>query len=452
MNSLNKTFLLNLSLLTGLFVAVHTWMFLFFQQWAVLGFDTGFYRRYVLEPMTSIPHASVAGLDHTVILPRVFIDLVRLTGLSTDIVLYGSYLLAAILLLTSFYFWVSHIFDKKSAILAVVLLLLSPVYFHGYWYFLLKNFLALAIFFWLLISLKKKSWLFIIILSVALPITHQSTTVIAGIIIFLIAAISWYRKENWYFALASWFIITSFYLFYHPTVAAKLSAPPTAIFLDWPQFILFAWPLLLLTSYIIYRSHKFFISRIDLIACLFVMSLFLAFSLPYYERIFFFVIFPLCAVCGYGLTKLNFTKNFITGGIIILVLFWGFSIKDYSPYFSSSNIAELKVVEQLDSNAHLIVPNYLAPWAHGYTLAEVYAPGVFKDPFSSYDWELYWSHQSQISDRTFLDTFPQPLYIYAPGRQNYFLPGEDCIKLISGALYEYTCYNKRYEAPGVPNR
>jgi len=80
------------------FLLVHLFPFLYFKQWPVLGFDTGFYRRYLIEPFTSLPHAAVPGLDHTVILPRVFLDLIRLTGLPIDVVLYGGYVLASALL------------------------------------------------------------------------------------------------------------------------------------------------------------------------------------------------------------------------------------------------------------------------------------------------------------------------------------------------------------------
>jgi len=100
MKVFNKSFFSEQKLLiVGLFTIVHTWPFLTYKQWAVFGFDAGFYRRYLLEPFTSIPHASVPGLDHTVLLPRVLLDIVRLTHLPTDVVLYSSYLLLAVLLL-----------------------------------------------------------------------------------------------------------------------------------------------------------------------------------------------------------------------------------------------------------------------------------------------------------------------------------------------------------------
>ena len=435
----------NLSIigLGGLFVLVHGWLFLKYQQWLVLGFDTGFYRRYLLEPLTSIPHASVPGLDHTVIIPRVFMDLVRLTGLPTDVVLYGSYLLVAVILFVSFYFWVREVFAQKVAYLATILLMLSPVYFHAYWFFLFKNFLALSLFFWLLIAIRKNSWWAVIILSLALPITHQSTTVIAGVIIFIYTIIMCWRKENFWLPLSSWFLLTSVYLIYHPTVVAKLSVPPVAIFLEWPNFIQMASPLLILATAGLWVLKKEIFTRTDLFAWLIIVITFLAFSLPYHERVFFVAIFPLTILSAVFLCRLSVTRVRVI--LISLFIFWIYSVQNYAPYFSVAEVNNLNSLEYLDKNDNVITPNFMAPWVHGYTTARVYAPGVFKDPYSPNDWELYWSHSQPLYDQAFLDAYPQPLYFYVPKGNEYFLPGQNCVNPVADMLYLYTCYKNYYE-------
>ncbi|KXJ98689.1 MAG: hypothetical protein UZ19_OD1000669 [Parcubacteria bacterium OLB19] len=426
-----------------LFVVVHGWLFFKYQSWLVLGFDTGFYRRYLLEPLTSIPHASVPGLDHTVIIPRVFIDVFRLTGLSTDVVLYGSYILAIIILLISFYFFVKEIFTKKIAYLATILLILSPVYFHAFWFFLFKNFLALSLFFWLLISIRRKSWWLIIFLSLAIPVTHQSTTVIAGVIVFVYAVILFWRKENFWLPLGSWFILTSIYLIYHPTVSAKLSAPPVAVFIDWSNFIQMIWPLLVLVLAGFWATKDRFFDKNDLISWSLVVILFLAFSLPYHERVFLFAIFPLAILGAVILSRLNLVKILIV--LFLFLFFWIYSIQTYSPYFSSAEVRSLQTLESLNKNDNVITPNFMAPWVHGYTVAKVFAPGVFKDPYSPIDWELYWSHNEPSYDRAFLNAFPQPLYFYIPKGQEYFLPEQVCVNKINDALYLYICNKNDYE-------
>ncbi len=429
--------------LIGLFVLVHGWLFLKYQQWLVLGFDTGFYRRYLLEPLTSIPHASVPGLDHTVIIPRVFMDLIRLTGLPTDVVLYGSYLIAVVILFISFYFWVREVFTQKVAYLSTVLLILSPVYFHAYWFFLFKNFLALSLFFCLLIAIRKNSWWAVILLSLVLPITHQSTTVIAGVIIFIYTIIVWWRKENFWLPLGSWFLLTSVYLIYHPTVVAKLSAPPVAIFIDWLDFIQMTWPLLILATAGLWVLKKEILAKTDLFAWFIVVVAFLIFSLPYHERVFLFAIFPLVIFGSVFLSRPGITKVLVV--LVSFFIFWIYFVQNYVPYFSSTEVNNLSVLEYLDKNNNVITPNFMAPWVHGYTVARVYAPGVFKDPYTPNDWELYWSHSQPLYDQAFLDAYPQPLYLYVPKGHEYFLPAQSCISPVAGTLYLYTCYKNYYE-------
>lgn len=436
-----------ISVHAALFAVVHAWLFLWHGQWLVLGFDTGFYRRYLLEPLISIPHASVPGLDHTVILPRVFMDLVRLTGLPTDLVLYGSYWLAAALLLFSFWFWVKETFSRQVAFWAVLLVLLSPVYFYAYWFFLLKNFLALAMFFWLLVAIRKDWWAAVLLLSVCIPITHQSTTVIAGIILFVYAALSLWRRKRWQLIFLSWAILTTIYLFYHPTVAAKLAAPPRAVFLDWTNLVQTSWPLIGLAVVASILSYKKLLRQSDLISWLTVVAVFLALTLPYHERVFFFAIFPLSVMAALWIT--TWKKAWSALFVVSLLIFWIINIKDYEPYFSREEVRNLYALESLYDSDNVITPNFMAPWVHGYTKANVYAPGVFKDAYTPYDWELYWSHTDAGYDRDFLDSYPQPLYLYVPTSAQYYLPQVSCVTKISDSLYRYTCYNKPYaEAVG----
>lgn len=426
-------------LLVVVFFIVHTWMFFVYRQFAVFGFDTGFYRRYILEPMTTIPHASVPGLDHTVILPRVFLDVVKLSQLPTDFVLYGGYIIATALLVFTFYLWVNEIFNKKTAQIAVLLVLLSPVYFHAYWYFLLKNFLGLSLFFLLLLLIRREQRALAIITAVCIPITHQSTTIIAGIVLFIIGLWSLYRKEKWYLYILSWTILTALYLVYHPTIASKLSAPPQAIFLDGKQFIFMVGPLFFVFFFALWKHSKEILTKTDLVVYLSVTTTFILFALPYHERVFFLVIFPVIAVSARGLSCVENKK--IAGISLVLGCVWLLHVVSYTPYFSQDDLYKLKDLERLTSEDHVIVPNYLAPWAHGYTLAEVYAPGVFKDVRSSYEWEEYWAHSDPSFEDAFIGSFPRPLYFFVFEDSLYFLPQDGCLVRITDALYKYACYN-----------
>lgn len=430
----------------SLFVIVHGWLFLIHRAWPVLGFDTGFYRRYLLEPLSSIPHAAVPGLDHTVIFPRIILDIFRLLPFPTDWVLYGAYFAILGFFGWAFYRWVAEIFGSKAALISYCLILLSPVYFHAYWYFLLKNFLALGLFFLLLLAFRQQRKILVLVLSLLIPITHQSTTVVVILVLALLVLLSLLKRESWRLPLLSLSVMTVLYLWFHPSVATKLASPPTAVFLDWQTFLLYSWPVLALSVLAISRYGRGLLKSTDLISVGAVVTIFVVFLLPYHERLFLLLLLILAIVAGYELAK---TRGLAAATLLVAVAVWsGYQMRGYQPLIDGGAANQLEALQVLNGKDSVIVPNYLAPWVHGYTVAEVYAPGVFKDRFQPYDWDLYWSHAVSSYDQAFLDSFPQPLYFFVPETANQFLPVTNCVKKIEGYLYQYSCYNKTHENLG----
>ena len=422
------------------FLLVHLFPFLYFKQWPVLGFDTGFYRRYLIEPFTSLPHAAVPGLDHTVILPRVFLDLIRLTGLPIDVVLYGGYVLASALLFGGIFFFVREQFGSKAAYVAVFLILFSPVYYHGYWFFLLKNVLALALFFWLLYALKRENLALAFFLTFLIPITHQSTTIFVGLFFFVAGVHAYVTKHKWRVLFGLWGITFIMYLIYHPTVAAKLAAPPTAIFLTTPEFLLMATPLLLGFLVLIRRNIGVLKKEWVLGLPLAIVLIFTLFSLPYAERFFYTGIFFLAILIAVTWQKVVIPRYLLFILFFSYLSFVFYFMLETHPLFGDEVVRELTSLEVVPQVASVVTPNYLASWVHGYTTATVYAPGVFKDAAPPASWEYYWSHQSPLYDRDFLGSYPSPLYLFVPPNEAvWFLPESDCIEQKSAYLYLYLC-------------
>ncbi|MBI3572271.1 hypothetical protein HY091_01920, partial [Candidatus Kaiserbacteria bacterium] len=63
--------------LFGASLLLHALTFLFHGPYA-LGYDTGFYRRYLIQPFISFPNAPVPGLGGDALVPRVLLDTLRL--------------------------------------------------------------------------------------------------------------------------------------------------------------------------------------------------------------------------------------------------------------------------------------------------------------------------------------------------------------------------------------
>ena len=424
----------------GAFTFVHGFLFMYYAQWLVLGFDSGFYRRYLLEPLSSIPHASVPGLDHTVIIPRVWLDLFRLSGLSTDVVLYLSYVAACAFLFSGLFFFVRSRSTTSIAVITIVLVLFSPVYIHGYWFFLYKNILAVGILFWLLYCLQRRFYAGAFLLVCLIPITHQSTTIFAGILLFLLAIFEfWHRRPGAVF-LGLWFILTSLYLLYHPTIVSKIVTPPTALFLTPGEFILMTWPLFLMLSYLA-TSVWILLRRDALLLCALGLSaVWMIGSFPYAERMGFFVIFFLAITAATVLSKHVTSSGYLALGLSFYAVYGTYFLFDHKPYLDASTEMQLGSLDSVPRSASVLTTNYLASTVQGYTTATVYAPGLFKDPAPPVAWEFYWSHQSGNYDRAFLASFPAPLYLFIPPADaGRFLPVQTCLAKQSQYLYKYIC-------------
>ena len=161
-----------------------------------LGYDTGFYRRYLLDPVVSFPNTPVPGLDHTIIAPRIFLDLVRLLGLSPDISLYGSYILLSLLLVVAFYFFVKEYAGQKIALAAAALLVISPIQYTAYWFMLYKNLFGLIFFFLVFIFLKKKWFWPALASALIIPLSHQTTTILfLGILLGYVSLTLLFKKR-----------------------------------------------------------------------------------------------------------------------------------------------------------------------------------------------------------------------------------------------------------------
>jgi hypothetical protein len=424
------------------FLGVHLFPFAYFKQVLVLGYDTGLYRRYLLEPFTGIPHMAVPGLDHTVIIPRIWLDLFRVSGLSTDTVLYGSYIAACAFCLAGFFFLVRSRSTTAVAQLAVLFVLLAPVYYLGYWFFLYKNILALGLLFWLLYGMERKQYTLVLLLAVLIPITHQSTTVFVGVLFAALALRNWYQGDRTaakrYAFL--WGVLTVMYLVYHPNVAAKISAPPTAVFLPLQEFVILTCPLFLVLLLRIRAVFDVVKTETVLTTALGLLGIWMVGDLPYADRMGFFAIFFIGALVARVIPVVSRLRMWVLLFLCAYGIYGVYYMTQRQPHFDRVTELHLQTLVSVPPGASVVTPPYVATWVQGYTTAAVYAPGLFKDAASPMDWEYYWSHESAAYDEAFLGSFPQPLYLFVPKHdQNRFLPEAKCIEQLDDFLFRYTC-------------
>lgn len=424
-----------------------------------LGYDTGFYRRYLINPSVSFPNPPVPGVDHTIIAPRIFLDIVRFLGLSPDLSLYGSYILLCLVFVIVFYFFIKEYTNKNIALVALALLILSPVQYLGYWFMLYKNFFGLIFFFLAFIFIKKKWFWPALLCALVVPLSHQTTTILLlGILGGYILLTLLFQKK---FLIPELIILalTFFtYLYLHPHVQQKIDAPPVGIFIEKLDFLLMTLPLILLTLAGLPKFFKVLKENYLLIALGGVSIIFPLLSLPYYQRIFLFTNYWLILGAAIGLHALvnfhsehgrRYCQLILMAVVILLISHVGLLIHQitrFDPLITPDITAEIIGLQKIvPENASILTSVRLTPWVQGWTTAKVYAPGILKDQHPSWEWQAYWS--GSVNERvSFLSTFPKPVYIFIDHSQSdLFVPKSSCIQKITQMLYLDNCQSKSNE-------
>ncbi|MES2014370.1 MAG: hypothetical protein V4437_00960 [Patescibacteria group bacterium] len=208
-----------------------------------LGYDTGFYRRYVIEPLVSFPNTPVPGLGSDALLPRIVLDTLRFLHLPTDGILYGAYFVFWALVPALLFLFLKPYLQKRGAFIAGILIAFSSVAYMGYWYFLLKNALALDVLLLACIAIERRwIWLWFFI-DIALVLSHKTSAIIYLLTLGILFVVSHRRRKELalHIALAG-FLFT---LINAPTVRELTVVLPSAVFLDWHTYFILSLPFLI---------------------------------------------------------------------------------------------------------------------------------------------------------------------------------------------------------------
>jgi hypothetical protein len=343
--------------------------------------------------------------------------------------------------------------DKKIALFSVVILVFSPVQYLAFWFMFYKNFFGLIFFFLTFLFLKRKWFIPSLLCAIAIPLSHQSTTIIFLMVLSTYLGTTFLFNRKILIPELSILVSTLLvYLYLHPHVQQKIDAPPVGIFIEKIDFVLMSAPLIILT--LIGMSEYIRILKQNLLLVSFgcIGILFPLLSLPYYQRIFLFTHYWLIigAAVGVGvlLGSRKEEKNYwntlaisILAGLFVvqgsLLTYQVFKLK---PLINQNIILELSKLEELvPSHSSVLTSPRLTPWVQGWTTSKVYAPGILKDSHPSWEWQSYWSGSS-IEKIDFLSSFPKPLYIFIDVEQkNLFIPNVSCIQKMSDMLYRDDC-------------
>lgn len=407
------------------------------------GYDSGFYRRYLIEPFLSFPNTPVPGLDHTVVIPRIILDIVRFALHQPDRVLYGTYVVFSLVGILCVWYFVRQYLSADSAAYASALYILSGIQFLAYEDFFFKEAVALPLFLFALLFLEWEWYGWATACGVLVVLTQQTTSImlmcIAGLGFVFHVAIRRTIPITYIFSVT---VIFAAYLLLHPQVAQKIASPPVGIFVTQNEYLLWSLPLIAL---VILGGTRFFAiakQKPILAAALLVPFAFAAFHLPFYNRIYVFLDLFLIIPAGLGVEVITdlipvHARKFLMpmAGCVFLVASVPLLYLMYiqAPLIDASTQEALPMLSTLPPQSAIITSPALLPWVQGWSSALVYAPGNLKEPHPLSDWDQYWAHQNPQFERAFLSSFPRPLYVFAGHADIRYRP--DCAIQVSPYLF-----------------
>ncbi|MES2134870.1 MAG: hypothetical protein V4449_01340 [Patescibacteria group bacterium] len=443
------SFLLGLSSLL-----LHALPFLLFGRHP-LGYDTGFYRRYLIEPFTSFPNTPVPGLGDDALIVRILLDLLRFLHLPTDFILYGTYFAFWAILPALLFLFLKPYLHTWGAFVAGMLLIGSSIAYSGYWYFLLKNALALDFMLLAFIAIERKWLLAWLALDIALVLTHKTTAIIYILTLIVLFVFSHGRRKEYgiHIALAG----LLFALVNAPTVHELTVIVPSAVFLDWRTYTIFSFPLIL--AILLGRgAFRHSIVPKTLIAFASVSFLFVLLRLPFYERIFLFSDIALVALSAYGIRHLCSslrsswgTRNVLLplmGLSLIVGLFFGNlwnQITTTLPLMPDAQIVRIEEIGKIvPVEATILTTSNEAPWFEGWTTAHIAAPGMLNDTHNLETWTHLWAGTSTEEKIAFLYDFQKPLYISTIyGLDTLLGTAPLCVEEIATDLWYVACEKEK---------
>ncbi|MBI2122014.1 MAG: hypothetical protein HYT98_02725 [Candidatus Sungbacteria bacterium] len=434
--------------LAALSLIIHLVPFLIFGPHP-LGYDTGFYRRYVIQPFTSFPNTPVPGFGENALTPRIFLDIIRLFKFTPDIILYGGYLFLFIIQPVALFFFVRQRFGNRSGILAAIFLIASPVQYTAYWYMLFKSAFAIPLILITFLMLERNSHL-AVPFGILIAFSHHTTGIIFLLTLAVYLILNHKRRALTAAVLTGTMLA---FLYLHSDSLPDYLSAPVAVFMGWKEYALLSLPLFLMA---LWGVKGFFYDnpRSTAVALFIVAAAFPIFFLPFYERIFIFtdIIIVVASALGFKNLLNNMPRSRLTKiklihlVLVILLPLWVLlnlygRIQNLRPLVSGPDLEELENIRQIvPNNAAILTSTPLAPWVQGWSQNRVVAPGMLHDTHTVQEWVSF-SIGSREEKIDFLKNFPKPLYVFLiPSEKEKFLENfKDCFREDAPYLSQYIC-------------
>jgi len=422
-----------------------------------LGYDTGFYRRYLeLSGGFLKPPSYILGTD--AFSARLVLDFLSWSKINIDLALFGSYLIFSFLLGLTIYLLASQIFQNKNAgLLALCLFALSPTQWLAYTFMLYKQFWAI----WLLLLsfylIERRSSFLILPLILALT-GHRATALLSIPPLFFTAVLYIIKKKKIRIILTittaiilavwlNWPIMEMLWTTFQNGLPIQDSFKlKTGIFIS-PEEYLIKSSIFIALGFIgagyLVKKKKF-----GVFLFFFFTALILVLAKSYfYQRIIIFLDLSLIILGGGGLWLIyNQIKSSKYARIILAAFFLllspvlFFTIKSYHPLINQEKLQEIIYLRSISNDNSYIITftSDYAPWLYGWAgpNKKIISPGLFEDAWNYEQWVNFWSGDL-TKQKEMLASYRAPLYIFNPGSD---YSDDACFAKISGSAWKFNCY------------
>ncbi|MFA5954181.1 MAG: hypothetical protein WC817_01420 [Patescibacteria group bacterium] len=419
------------------------------------GYDVGFYKHYLEQPTLTFPRPPALLLPSSAIGSRVFLDLLSLSRLPVDFILYGS--MAGLFALTGLGLFVLSRKEYGATVASVTLILfaLSFTQASAYQFFLWKQFFALALLLLTYVALYKKSaWA--ILPALFILVSHRTTGVFLLLSVFPTLWCMYPQYRRW----------------------ILLAIAPVAIgFLWWQREALFILERILILGtsapdYFAVREGQFISVNTYLIVNAFLLPLalagayyskkrfhqplfwlgvasiiFIIFQLPFYKRTLIFldlsVIFYAGFAAGKILTQLKTSSSRIVSLIFLPMFFipWALVILFRGNTITESFLQSVRQLQTLDKQVPvMVVSSNDAPWVWGWSGHDVIAPGLFRDKWNYDEWFEFWTTSESVRRQALMNRYPIAPYVYVSSPKLLATPLDaECFHQLNQFVYQYVC-------------
>ncbi|MBU4098213.1 glycosyltransferase family 39 protein, partial [Patescibacteria group bacterium] len=410
---------------------------------------------------------------------------VHIVGITAESIVIPLAILSQIVLFFSLYFVIKKIYCGKTALWAVLLLATSVIQFRTFWFFYIKNSLAIALLLPTLYFLHKRKLIPTIIFGSLVGMMHLPTFMILIIIMTIEILLNIYHViqknfsnyNNLFLNLISLIcilIITClFYLpylkqiilpFFIPIISSTIigevvtgNAPGSGTF--YPVLTSFLLTMLYLPFslygfYVAIRgknNYKPFTTAFAVCLIMVIAKFF------FYQRLFiildiFLIIFASIGITGLSghYKKSESILDLIRFYPLLLILFVaGFIFKTGQPLISKEIFAEIKQFGKTHEQVYILsTAKEDSAWLMGYTDNPVIAWGYGGyDKYWEYsEWLNFFSDSTEKEKITLLKKLPHPLYIFINDKTSTRLKNlikSQCLKNESGHFYKVNCFSSK---------